>query len=209
MDIYLIRHGQTVWNREGRVQGWLDSPLTAKGIADAWTLSRYLAEQDFDRWYTSPLPRAVETATILRGTRTVKLHRDDRLKEICLDHWQGMNPDVLKSQYPEQMRAYRQTPEDFAMEGAETLYDLMARTQSFLEELPAVDKIIVISHGVTIRALKNVLMGTPVKNFWQGPSVSGASLTIARKEKDSWRFVVEGKTVGREGEKDAGQILIG
>lgn len=209
MDIYLIRHGQTEWNREGRVQGWLDSPLTAKGVADAWKLSRYLAEETFDRWYTSPLPRAVETATILRATREVSLYRDDRLKEIFLDRWQGMNPEVLRREYPKEMYAYRQTPEVFAMEGAEDLHRLMERAHSFIDELPAVEKIIVISHGVTIRALKNALTDTPVKDFWQGPSISGASLTVARKEKDGWTFLVEGQTPGREGEKDAGQILIG
>ena len=82
MDIYLIRHGETDWNKTKRLQGVTDIPLNAYGIELAEKTAEGLKDVPFDRIYTSPLIRAKETAQIILGTRQIPLLEDPRIKEI-------------------------------------------------------------------------------------------------------------------------------
>ena len=65
MRIYLVRHGETIWNTEGRIQGWKNSNLTEKGIEDAKALGKYLRDVDFQCAFTSPFQRAIDTTKFI------------------------------------------------------------------------------------------------------------------------------------------------
>ena len=83
MNIYLVRHGETIWNKEGRIQGREDVPLNEKGIALAEITSEGMREIPFDVIYSSPLIRARKTAEIMRGDRTCPIIEDDRLRDTA------------------------------------------------------------------------------------------------------------------------------
>jgi probable phosphoglycerate mutase len=80
-DFYFFRHGQTNYNIEKRSQGWVDTPLNDKGIAQAHELAQKLSNIKFDCIYSSPLSRALKTAEIVRGDKDIKIITDDGLKE--------------------------------------------------------------------------------------------------------------------------------
>ena len=90
MDIYLIRHGETDWNKMRRLQGVTDIPLNACGIELAEKTAEGLKNVPFDRIYTSPLIRAKKTAEIIRGDRPVELVVTDGLKEISFGEYEGL-----------------------------------------------------------------------------------------------------------------------
>ena len=90
MDIYLIRHGETDWNKTKRLQGVTDIPLNACGIELAEKTAEGLKDVPFDRIYTSPLIRAKKTAEIIRGDRPVELVVTDGLKEISFGEYEGL-----------------------------------------------------------------------------------------------------------------------
>ena len=95
MELYIIRHGETKWNSEKRLQGRSDIELNEYGIELARITSEALKDVKFDRIYSSPLKRAYETAEILRGSRKLDIICDDRLKEMCFGDYEGKVTDTL------------------------------------------------------------------------------------------------------------------
>ena len=89
MKIYLIRHGETDWNLEQRLQGATDIPLNENGLELARETAQGLKEVPFDLIYTSPLKRAKQTAEILRGERDIPLIEEPRIREICFGIYEG------------------------------------------------------------------------------------------------------------------------
>ena len=90
MDIYLIRHGETDWNRMKKLQGTTDIPLNAYGIELAEKTAEGLKDVPFDRIYTSPLIRARKTAEIIRRDRPIEIIETDGLKEISFGDYEGL-----------------------------------------------------------------------------------------------------------------------
>ena len=87
MKLYIIRHGETVWNTEGRLQGIADIELNENGIRLARVTARGMADIPFDLAITSPLKRARQTAELVLGERKVPILEDSRLEEITFGEW--------------------------------------------------------------------------------------------------------------------------
>ena len=82
MKIYLMRHGETKWNKRSKLQGQVDIPLAPKGIEQAEMTSEGMKDIPFDYIFSSPLKRAYKTAQVVRRDRPIEIVRDDRLKEM-------------------------------------------------------------------------------------------------------------------------------
>src|SRR6266478_5466016 len=125
MTIFLVRHGETEWNRARRYQGWSDSPLTARGIAQAEAIGhrlRALPEAAAAEIIASPIGRARRTAQIIAEClgRTAPLRFDERLREISLGSWDGLDRAEIRSRMGEKFAEfewYFQTPTASAMRG--------------------------------------------------------------------------------------------
>ena len=114
MDIYLIRHGETDWNKTKRLQGVTDIPLNAYGIELAEKTAEGLKDVPFDRIYTSPLIRAKKTAEIIRGDRPVELVVTDGLKEISFGEYEGLCHEPEHYTIPKPgFRKFFEDPEHF------------------------------------------------------------------------------------------------
>ncbi|GAI71576.1 unnamed protein product, partial [marine sediment metagenome] len=81
IKLFLIRHGQTLWNKEGRYQGDMDIGLTRVGFKQARLAAKYLSKVDFSNIYSSSLRRAIDTANIINKTRNLKIIARENLKE--------------------------------------------------------------------------------------------------------------------------------
>lgn len=160
--IYLVRHGETEFNRERRLQGHVDSPLTEKGLAQARAVGELLAGLTAGgRWrlVSSPLGRAQRTAEIIAGRLGVgPVEIEPRLIELSWGEWDGRLRDDLAAAYPD---TFGRTNWAFHAPTGETYEQMCARLDAWLGELPseAERRIIAVSHGVTGRILRGRYAG--------------------------------------------------
>jgi probable phosphoglycerate mutase len=168
-DIFLLRHGETVWNRERRVQGQLDSPLTPLGLEQArrygQRLATLLVPVDGYRLVASPLGRALHTATIVAealGRPAHDIATDDRLKEMAWGRWDGMTAAEIEAQDPELWQAriddrWTRPPPG----GGETQQDLHDRAVAWLRSVAPGARLVVVAHGALGRAVRCAYAGQP------------------------------------------------
>lgn len=168
-DIFLLRHGETVWNRERRVQGQLDSPLTPLGLEQARRygarLKALLDPPDGYRLVASPLGRALQTASIVAeslGRAAHEIATDDRLKEMAWGRWDGMTAAEIEVLDPELWQAriddrWTRPPPG----GGETQQDLLDRAVAWLGSVEANARLVVVAHGALGRAVRCAYSGLP------------------------------------------------
>jgi probable phosphoglycerate mutase len=158
--IYLVRHGETEFNRERRIQGHVDSPLTARGVRQAQAVAGLLADMTAGeagwRVVTSPLGRARATAEIVaRRLGVPKVEEDRRLIELSWGDWDGRLRGELEAEYPD---AFGRTGWAFDAPTGESYEAVQARLADWLASLPPEPerRIIAVSHGVAGRVLRGV-----------------------------------------------------
>ncbi len=162
-SIFLLRHGQTIFNAQQRLQGHCNSDLTELGQQQAAMVGLSLKNKLADKrqWtiYASPLGRAMQTAEIVAnqiGININEIVQDVRLKEFCLGDWeQAYIPDIKKEhpQFNEQKDWYLMAP------NAESYYEVKDRIEDFLADTSVSDNAIVISHGLTGAVFRGVYVG--------------------------------------------------
>lgn len=173
MKLYLVRHGETDWNRMGRLQGMTDIPLNDLGRAQAQTAAAALREVPFDAAFCSPLSRARETARILLGERPVPVTPDERLREISFGVGEGWTLAEGRDVPGTEIHDLLYAPERYQPpERGETFQELYARTGNFVREvlLPlegTCQAVLVAAHGAVNRAILNPAMGLSLEQFWQ------------------------------------------
>lgn len=164
--IYLVRHGETEFNRERRLQGHVDSALTERGLAQARAVGerlKALTAQAGGGWrlLASPLGRARRTAQIIAerlGIADVEI--EPRLIELSWGAWDGRLRDELAAAHPD---TFGRTNWAFHAPTGETYEEMCARLSAWLRELPAEPerRVIAVSHGVTGRVLRGLYAGLP------------------------------------------------
>lgn len=157
---YLLRHGETTWNRESRLQGQLDSPLTDAGRAHARASAALLSRLGVDLIYASPLGRAQETIALMRERLTQPVIVDDRLKEWSGGDWSGELHAEIRVKWPAEWAAWDADRYGNSSPGGESFGDLIRRARSFFTDVPptAGNRIAIVGHGFMNRALANVLL---------------------------------------------------
>ncbi|MCL6603376.1 MAG: histidine phosphatase family protein [Paenibacillus sp.] len=172
--IYLTRHGQTEWNVQHRMQGHMDSALTPLGVQQAEWLGVGMQDKQLDAIYTSPSPRALRTAEIILGERSVPLKTAEEFKEICMGVWEGCVSSELESEYAEQYRYFWEDPENFSVEGSETFAEVLSRALNKLEEIRSIhegESILIVTHTVVIKLLMAYFEGRPKNKLWDLPYI--------------------------------------
>lgn len=170
-EIILIRHGQTHWNREGRIQGHGDSTLTPLGEAQARAYGRLLADRfpPLDRFalHRSPAGRCSRTARLLSEASGLDFNLfsvEYRLKEKGYGHWEGMTrPEIAAAGQADGLAEMDADPWDHRPPGGgESLADVMARAGAWLRGLDPVVPVIAVAHGGTGRTLIRAALGLDV-----------------------------------------------
>jgi broad specificity phosphatase PhoE len=170
--LVLVRHGESTWNVEGRYQGRLDPPLSARGQAQAETLAKRLQreqleaqKQRIDTIVSSPLTRALETANICARELSLPVRRDDRLTEISHGEWEGRLREEIANRWPEMFTAWRTHPDTVRFPAGETLDDVRARFESFLMDLRGASGVLAATHDVIVRIAVLLAQGKPLSAF--------------------------------------------
>lgn len=146
----LVRHGETDWNAERRVQGQIDIPLNAKGWSQAAALARGLAAESFAALYSSDLQRAVQTAEATAGLHRLPIRSDPALRERHYGVLQSLTAAEAQVSHPQASLRHAERDPDYAFEDGESLVVFQQRIRACLEELfhrHAGETILVVTHG--------------------------------------------------------------
>jgi len=158
MRFHLVRHGQTHWNVQRRIQGQLDSELDELGVSQAIARSKDFISMPLEAAYCSSSVRTRQTIDNLLGPDSVSICYMDQLREVCWGIWQGEMWSDIEAAHPDMVEAYHKALPHFSVEGAETPAQTQARGVSALEGLIEAHQhaandanILVVSHGAIMK----------------------------------------------------------
>lgn len=180
--IILTRHGETLWNLEGRVQGALDSPLTNKGIRQAQILAERLMAERISAVYSSDLLRAMATADEIRKKLNLpEIFLSADLRELSFGEWEGKVWWDLRQNYPELFKIWDQGPHEVQIPGGESMQEVTERAWNFFLSLSAKhpnETICVVTHGMTLQLLVKKALGIAIEDWVNVPWQHNTALNI-------------------------------
>lgn len=183
--IYLVRHGETDWNRDLRLQGILDVGLNEVGMRQGRRIAKRFSSMRGLKVYTSPLRRALHTATLLPSYgRDCPVMVEPRLREIDHGAWTGLTMDRITRDFPEEFDRWQSRPDRVRPRGGESLQEAYSRAAGFLNELTetsAGSDALIVSHGVINALLVCAAWGAPLARLWDFPQPN-AHVTVLRVE---------------------------
>ena len=188
--LYLIRHGESTWNREHRIQGQLDPPLSELGRRQAELLGRRLAGRSFAGFYASDLKRAFETAQEIGSLIGLEPQPVQSLREIFLGDWEGMRTDEIANRFPEAWASWVEEPDWDVVPGGEGAAPFESRVASALEDIfrrHATGNVLVVTHGGVIQIALHSVVGRPSHGLFPF-RISNGSVTIV--ERRNGRMVI-------------------
>jgi broad specificity phosphatase PhoE len=168
--IYLIRHGQTVWNAEGRFQGQTDSVLSDLGHRQAARLAGVLARVPLSAIYSSPLSRARRTAEVIANPHGLPVVEVADLREIGMGVWEGLTAAEITQRFGPVLEPRRRNPEWVAPQGGETLTDVRARSMRAMLAIAARHAgttVAVVAHGAVIKTVILTALDAPLTSYWR------------------------------------------
>jgi len=180
MQLILIRHGETLWNKEGRVQGTSDVELSATGKKQAELLALSLKDHLIEAIHASPLKRAYQTAEIINKFHhlDIQIHRD--LMEMDQGDFEGLSFKELMAGKKEFLQKWISDPALVKMPNGESLSELQNRAWSAMEEIIGKSQnALIVSHNFTIAAILCRLRNISLAEF-RSACVDTASKTIVR-----------------------------
>ena len=193
-EILLIRHGETTWNQQGRMQGQQDSPLTALGLTQARSLGRRLKEVAFTALYSSDLGRAHETARCIAEETGHESVADRDLRERNFGIFEGLTNAEIRSVHPEHHAPFARREPDYAMPGGESARQFHARCVGCLESIAqrhAGETLVVVTHGLVLDALYRTACNMPLEAP-RGFALLNCSVNTFRYEPPAWIAVAVG-----------------
>ncbi|MBA2878213.1 histidine phosphatase family protein [Anoxybacillus ayderensis] len=203
LKLYVIRHAETEWNAQQRMQGWKDSSLTETGRKHATLLQERLRTVPFTALYCSPSDRTKETAQIVLGQRDVPMYFDERLREIHLGHWEGKTIAEIAQTDERNHYYFYHEPHAYNPIVGETFLDVQRRAVAAIQHIVDTHSeghILVVTHGVVIRTLLVYWKQQPLAQLWENSRVYGTSVTIVSFDGKQWTLECESNISHLEGE---------
>jgi broad specificity phosphatase PhoE len=184
MILYCVRHGESVYNAEGRIQGQSDVPLSELGRCQSEAVADAVGKLPVDAVYSSPLKRAMETARMIANRLGLEVRTDSRLKEINAGIFQDRLRSELSELYPQELARWLRGDPDYVIPGGESRHDLMQRGMAAFEAIGAAGHrhAAVVAHGrLLIVTLKGLLTFPPDQtDSLQNGSITTISLNSDR-----------------------------
>ena len=182
MKIFLIRHGETQWNKLGKFQGQVDVALNQQGLAQARDAARAALTWRPAALYSSPLRRTMQVAEEVSRKVGLQVRVEPRLMELNLGELEGATSRQMREEWSQVYRSWRENPGATVMPGGESLAQLQERVwQSFLEveetHLEG-EAVLMVSHNFAIRCIISQLLGIPWSHFHETYLDLGSVCTI-------------------------------
>lgn len=179
--IFLVRHGETEWNKLDKMQGWADSPLSELGEMQAKWLNERVKDFNINKIYTSPAGRAIRTANLIKGDNNIEIVVSENLKEMNMGAWEGLEKKVIENLYSEDYYNFWNTPEKYIpKENGESFLEVRERVfQEIMKIIKENDNknILIVSHGLSIKSFLCKLENKNIEELWSEPIVNQTSVT--------------------------------
>jgi 2,3-bisphosphoglycerate-dependent phosphoglycerate mutase len=164
-EFIVVRHGETAWNAEGRIQGHLDSPLNEEGLAQAILVGERLGREPFDAFYCSDLGRAQQTAQPLADHGGRRPTLSTQLRERHLGVFQGLTGAECEQNYPHDYHRFHSRDPDHKVPQGESIRQLFNRVSSFFVNLSRRyegQRVVIVTHGGVLDALHRFVRDIPL-----------------------------------------------
>lgn len=168
--IYLVRHGQTEWNRQERFRGHIDIPLNEVGHTQAQSLAAYLQKKPITAVFTSPLQRALQTAIPIAHLHNLSPVALAEIVDIDYGAWQSFSPAEVRERYPDLLAQWYTAPNLVKIPGGEILESVKRRATSALHiTLIQHDtgEIVLVTHQIVIKVLVCALLDLDLGHIWR------------------------------------------
>lgn len=168
-ELWLVRHGQTDWNLQGRYQGNTDLPLNATGLTQALELAEIVAGERLQAIYSSDLQRAYVTAQAVAQRWHLPIHREARLREVRLGEWEGLLFSEIQTRYATNWAEREADPLYARPIGGESVYDVAARAWPAVDEIAARHRpgpVLIVAHGLVLATLLCGATHTPLNQTY-------------------------------------------
>ncbi len=195
-EIVLIRHGETAWNRERRMQGQTDTPLSEIGRAQAEALGQRMARhpKSFSAIYSSDLSRAYDTAAAIARLTGHEIRRDSALRERTFGILEGLTYAEMVQKYPEEHARFSQRDPDYAVPGGESPRQFYERGLACINAIADAhpgECVVVVTHGMVLDTLHRAAHKLPLIEKREAP-LFNASLNTFRRDGGTWIEVAWG-----------------
>ena len=188
--LVLVRHGETSWNAEGRIQGHTDIALNGLGVAQAEAVGKRLVRERFDAVYSSDLIRAFHTARPALSDPDRTIVKDQRLRERHLGVLQGLTGEAAMAGQPEAWKAFKSRDPDLELAGGESLGEFSRRVVGFVEDVldrHASSRVLVVTHGGVLDVAYRHAAGMPLSASRNFP-IYNASVNVISHDGRHWRI---------------------
>lgn len=168
--LYLIRHGETLWNTEMKFQGHVDVPLSERGVDQAAALAGRLSGHKISAVYSSDLGRAVETARQIAATRGLEVITLPALREMNFGQWEGLTFREIREKYGDLIKRWWSNPLGISVPGGEGLSGLIARVVPAVREIVERhmgEQVAVVCHGGPVRCLVGTVLNMDLNKYWK------------------------------------------
>jgi phosphoserine phosphatase len=192
VKLFLVRHGETDWNKLGRFQGQNGVALNQRGLAQAKDTARAAIAWQPIALYSSPLCRTMQVAQEISRLVGVAVIPELRLQELDLGELDGVTGEEMQSGWPQVYDTWRNEPAIVVLPGGESLAQLQERAWQAITDLEQAhrgdDIVVVISHNFTIRTICSKLLGMPLANFHR-TYLSLGSVSVIESGQRGWRLL--------------------
>ncbi|MFN4182310.1 MAG: histidine phosphatase family protein [bacterium] len=166
MGIWIARHGETIWNAEGRIQGRSNPPLTQKGMDETLNLVEYLSHQNIHKIFTSPLQRCKILALLLAERIKIPLSIAPELQELSFGSWEGLKDEEIREKFPEQWNLWKSDPYSFHPGDGESFSQMAKRVLPFFHSFrPDDPPVLFVTHLGVIQIILSDFLGISVSDF--------------------------------------------
>lgn len=193
MQLYIVRHGQTDWNKVRKLQGLTDIQLNENGRQVAIDLGNKLEQEGvtFDEIFSSPLIRAYETACLIRGRQNVPITRDERIREISFGVSEGMDYETWMSEDNPQRAFFTEPHKYIPPQDGETIEEVQARGREFIQEIieplyGQAKRVMIVAHGAMNKGLMCYLENNDVEHFWGDGLQNNCEASIFEYDGQVW-----------------------
>ncbi len=204
-ELIVVRHGETIWNADQRMQGHMDVPLSDVGIRQARAVAARLANEQIDKIYSSDLQRALQTAETIRSGRPIMLVTDARLREIHMGFFQGMTLGEARAQHGDAWERFFIHDAEYALPGGQSRSHKQGEIAEFMEQLISEERgkrIVVVTHGGILIAMLRHVLNIPPGHYFR-VRIDNAGIQRFFHDKGTWFLVSWGEVAHLEAARAA------
>lgn len=193
----LVRHGETIWNREGKYQGQIDTPLSPDGLKQGELVAAALQNIPIQAVYASPLSRSYQTAQMCAEFHGLNVSTDDRLLEIKHGTWEGLLAEEIEAKYPDLLKRWRTSVVDVQMPEGECIEDVRRRAMEAFREIaenhPG-QTVLIVAHDAVNKAVLCDILEIELSHFWQLKQ-DNTCINVFEYIEGKWRLVLMNSTL--------------